>query len=529
MRSGELVGIPQSASPAMRQMHMRLGTESLHDMSMVQAGIRPGVANSVKTNELVARRRGKPFEFEHPDLEAILGKSYGVVVFQEQIDQILMKVCGYTGGQAEDIRDAVYKRRREDFAAAIRDQIVSRALANGYPPAVADRVYELTSSFKGYAFSQGHSLAFAEISLRSVKLMQDHPAAYFASLLSAMPCGYYGPVTIANEARSRGVQVLPLCVNRSRLEFEVEDAHDPATGLALPRGAVRVGLMQLSGLSNKTRDRILECHADALGAQDERPRQTMAPPAERGGVATMGLGDPEGAGLWRAAGLRAFGSVFDLCRKVEPRRDELEALILCGALDGLHPNRRAMLWAAEEALAYGKAARLKGPHPSLDLDFGEPPLDLSVADFDAQERAVHERSLLGMDVARHLMAFERERVSARGCITADEARRLPQGARAQVVGNPIRLRFPPTPSGKRVVFFDLEDESSIVNVTVFDRVYQADGRAIVCEQYVVATGVVQWRQGSPCFLLEAARPYRPVLLAGREAALPIGSADFLVG
>jgi error-prone DNA polymerase len=201
MRSGELIGIPQSASPAMRQAHVRLRTQDLNDASLVQAGIRPGVGGAVKLNELIARRRGKPYKFLHTDFEPILGLTYGIIVFQEQVDQLLQQFCAYTGGQAEDIRDTIHKRRREDIGAILREKIVEKVLERGYSLEIANEVCELVCGFKGYGFAQGHALAFAEVSLRSVWCMQNHPAEYFASLLSAQPAGYYGPCTIANEAK----------------------------------------------------------------------------------------------------------------------------------------------------------------------------------------------------------------------------------------------------------------------------------------------------------------------------------------
>ncbi|MER3497002.1 MAG: hypothetical protein C4320_09775, partial [Armatimonadota bacterium] len=257
MRSGELIGIPQSASPAMRQAHQRLRTENLDDASLVQAGIRPGVGGAVKINELIARRRGKPYTLEHPDLAAILGNTYGVIVFQEQVDQLLQTFCRYTSGEAEDIRDGIYKRRKESFAATVREQIITRALAAGYSPSVAETVYELVSQFSGYGFSQGHALSFAEVSLRAVWFMQNHPAEYFAALLSAQPSGYYGPCTIANEARSRGVAILRPDVNLSRERFVVEGVREEASGLLVPGGGIRTGWMQLGGLSAPVRERLI--------------------------------------------------------------------------------------------------------------------------------------------------------------------------------------------------------------------------------------------------------------------------------
>lgn len=526
MRTGELVGIPQSASPAMRQAHVRLRTNDLHDASLVQAGIRPGVGGAVKLNELIARRRGKPFRYEHPKMADILGLTYGIIVFQEQVDQLLQTFAGCTSGEAEEIRDAIHKRRREDYAQRIRDELLHKVLSSGYSASVAEKVFDLVAGFKGYGFAQGHALAFAEISLRSVWCMQHFPADYFAALLSAQPAGYYGPATLANEARARGVGILRPCVQNSAREFTVEaqsvvwgypqeltvrecvdgaswsssrtqapialqtgqdGAREPFR-LQVPCSAIRVGLMQVRGLSSQTLDTVL--------AQREH-----AP----------------------------FLSLFDFVRRVRPHRDELEALILCGALDGLCPHRRAVLWAVPSALEFAHAARGHAEEqPSLPFELPEPPLDFSMTDFGAEEKACDERALLGLDVDRHLMAYERDRVARKGAMPAAESRRLTHGSRVIVVGHAIRLRFPPTSSGRRVVFFDLEDESGMVNVTCFDDVYQRDGHSIVCSAYLTVVGEMQARDGHTGLLAHRVFSYRPRMLGGRVLDL-VSPADFLVG
>ncbi|MCW5937640.1 MAG: DNA polymerase III subunit alpha [Fimbriimonadaceae bacterium] len=506
MRSGELIGIPQSASPAMRQAHMRLETRDLHDASLVQAGIRPGVGGAVKINELIARRRGlKPYTFDHPDLEAILGHSYGIVVFQEQIDQLLQVFCGYSSGEAEDIRDEIHKRRREDYGESLKHVLISRAMEKGYSADVANQVYKYVAEFKGYGFAQGHALAFAEISLRSIYLQQNYPAPYFAALLDAQPAGYYGPCTIVNEARSRGVSILPPCINRSHMKWLVEDtisairdtpelvrrAHtkarqtiSPTIKLTVPSSAIRAPLVSVHGLSAKVAEKI------ALEVTK-----------------------------------RPFSSLYDLCVRVKPSRDELESLILCGACDSICANRRALLWAVVPTLDASRTQKGK-----LDLGGIEPTIDLSVEDFSDAEKSIRERAILGVDITRHLMAFERERVADRGGITASEAKRMEPNRKAIVVGNPIRLRFPPTPSGKRVVFFDLEDETGLLNVTCFDRVYQKDGHSIVCSPYVTIIGRSQWRDGHTAFLAERVFPYNPLITTLADTTqLPITTSDFLVG
>lgn len=484
MRSGELIGIPQSASPAMRQAHMRLRTENLEDASLVQAGIRPGVGGAVKLNELIARRRGwRSYRFEHPELERILGCTYGVVVFQEQVDQLLQSFFDYSSDEAEEIREAIHKRRREHYGEIIRSELIQRMLTKGFSRRLAAEVCELVTGFKGYGFAQGHALAFAEVSVRSIYCQQNYPAQYFASLLDAQPAGYYGPVTLCNEARNRGVVILPLDVNRSEDRCVVEDvvAHDYG-GLTVPGSGIRPSFRYVLGLEAETMRRIVS--------------------------------------------LRPYRSLFDFVEKVEPAVDELRNLIVAGAFDSLHANRRALLWTVREAIERAKSAKASG---GLGNDWDDPEIAGDIADFSDIEKAIHERRVLGLDIRQHLMAFERHHVASRGGIPTCEAKRLKHGEKAVVVGNPIRLRFPPTPSGKRVVFFDLEDETGLLNVTCFDRVYQRDGRNIVREAYVTVVGEAQDRDGHVAFLAHRVFAYRPILMRRLRdlAALPIESSDFL--
>lgn len=545
MRSGKLIGIPQSASPAMRQAHVRIRTQDLNDASLVQAGIRPGVGGAVKINELIARRRGKPYGFSHPDFEPILRHTYGIVVFQEQVDQLLQTFVGCSCGEAEEIRESIHKRRREGYAEAVQADLRARVEARGFAPNVAVDAVDLICAFQGYGFAQGHALAFAEISLRSVYCQQNYPAEYFAAILNAQPAGYYGPCTLANEARSRGVRVLPPDVNRSEVAFSVEDVvseQDPK--LVFPNGGLRVGLMQVSGVSKETRERITDRRlriagcglriagcglrvADVGSTGCPTMPKTGAPPADTEARCpndshtsrptrrrTSEIRDP----------LEPFRSFFDFVRRVQPARDELERLILCGALDDLYPNRRAMLWACG---APWTTATLDPE--ALPMELPEPELDPDIQDFSEVERALYERAILDLDVQRHLMAFERAHVCAKGGRTAKEIETLPHGTRAFIVGHPLRLRFPPTQSGRRVVFFDLEDESGILNVTMFDEAYQRDGHALICSAWVTVRGEVQDRDGFPAFLVHRVFPYQPVLgrLVDEEALAPLGAADFL--
>ena len=488
IRSGQLIGIPQSASPAMRQAHVRLRTENLTDASLVQAGIRPGVGGAVKINELIKRRRGANYTFDHPKLQDILGNTYGIIVFQEQVDQLLQEFGGYTSGEAEDIRESIFKKRREDFAQSIKSEVIKRIVDNGFAQVIADQVYDLVSGFNGYGFAQGHALAFAEISVRCVWLQQHHPGEYFCALLNAQPAGYYGPTTIANEARIRGAKILHPDVNISGVKFAIEDVKaDQDPKLVLPNGGIRVGFAQIHAISAETKQRIVNQQLQA-----------------------------------------SFTSMFDFAARVQPNRDELETLILCGCFDQLHSNRRALLWSIPLAQDYAKTyAGLNSG--TLPLILGEPQIPTDVADFSIPEKAIYERQLMGLDIHHHLMQFERPRIAAKGGVTSHGATLLPPGTKAFVVGNPIRLRFPPTKTGKRVVFFDLEDETGLLNVTCFDDVYQKYGHSIICSSYATVFGEVQDRDGYPAFLADRVMIYKPTLRSsvGSNLQIPVGASDFI--
>ncbi|MDR3691134.1 MAG: DNA polymerase III subunit alpha [Fimbriimonas sp.] len=489
MRSGQLIGIPQSASPAMRQAHIRLRTQNFRDAGIVQAAIRPGVGGAVKINEFIARRRGKPFSFSHPELQRILGPTHGIVVFQEQIDQLLQTFGGYTSDEAEEIREAIHKRRREDYVRNIKDNVVGNIQQNGFTREVAEEVYELVGGFQGYGFAEGHALAFAEISIRSIWCQQNYPSEYFAAMLDAQPAGYYGPCTLVNEARIRGVKVLPPDINRSEVTFSVEDVlseEDPK--LIVPNGGIRIALKQISGLSEATRERTVE--------------------SRNGGC---------------------YCSLFDYVARVRPDRDELERLILCGCFDTLERNRRSLLWAIPSAIEF--ADLVEATRTTLPLIPNEPPLPAGIAGFARKEEVLYERAILDLDVEKHLMAFERPRILAKGGITAAEASVLPNNVRGFAVGNPIRLRFPPTVSGKRVLFFDLEDETGLLNVTCFDDTYQRFGHSVICSPYVTVRGVAQDRDGHIAFLAHEIYPFKPSIhdQTPASAPLPITTADFLVG
>lgn len=434
LRSAETVGVFQLESPAQRQLQSRLGADRLEDVVASVALIRPGPVQGNMVEPYVRRRRGEePVTYLHPKLKPILEKTYGVVLFQEQVIAIATAVAGFTPGEADRLRRVMSKRRSQREMQALGEEFVAKAVANGVEIGTARRIFAGLQGYAGYGFCEAHAAAFATTAYRTAYLAQHHPAAYFAAILSSQPMGYYHPDTICNVARNRGVAILPPDINRSGAGFAVED------------GAIRVPLAQVRGMTRQALDDLLQARA------------------QQG----------------------AFWSFDDCRRRVRLPADILVNLILCGAFDRLHPNRRALL------------SRLREAPPlenGLFQDDRAEAGDGGLPDFSPAEKRVYAYRVLGINVGPHPMALLRGTPSVRGCLNSIELKKVPEGREVETAGVVIRPHRPPTRSGRIVVFFSLEDEFGMTDVTMFEDCYRRSGWILFAgARMVIVRGAVSPR------------------------------------
>lgn len=450
--SGETIGVFQLESPAQRALQARLGPDRFEDIVASVAIIRPGPIKGNMVEPFLARRKGQEeVTYLHPKLRPILEKTYGVVLFQEQVIEIATAIAGFTPGEADQLRRVMTKARNKEDMAAIGKLFTEKAAGCGVEPAVADTIFSYIQSYASYGFCEAHAAAFANTAYKTAYLVRHHPAEYFASLMSAQPMGYYPVNTLAGDARRRGAGLLPADINRSDSAFTVEE-WDPeawARFWAAEGGwqppfpalgkAIRIGLGQVKGVGAP----VLEAIAGARG--------------------------------------EGFTSLPDLCLKTAGKvpRDALEALIMAGAFDRIHPNRRELLWQAPHAL---ETARLCGEEAGAGaqstLALGGTAPHRSIPDFTAAEKYLKEYELLGLMVRGHYMNFARERLEREGYLTAARVKQAQSGALVRVAGVPVCPHRPPTRSGRIVVFLSLEDETGLVDLTIFEDVYQRYGHLI---------------------------------------------------
>ncbi|MDH7497540.1 MAG: error-prone DNA polymerase, partial [Syntrophomonadaceae bacterium] len=434
--SGQTIGVFQLESPAQRALQARLGASHMEDIVASVAIIRPGPIKGNMVEPYIARRQGKePVSFLHPKLEAILGKTYGVILFQEQVIEVATAIANFTPGEADGLRRVMTHARSHRAMEEIGEVFVARAVANGVERELAEEIFRCIAGYASYGFCEAHAAAFATTSFKTAYLLRHFPAEFYAAILSNQPMGYYPPYIIGNEARRRGIAILPPHLNLSGEKFEVEGK------------GIRIPLTRIKGLS-------------------------------RQGVASI---------LAR----RPFSSLEDLVARTELARDELESLIRCGALDSLDANRRRLLVLLPACLQ----ARQAGPGQG-GLDFAPAATaGLELPDFSEAEKRRDEFELLGMDVRGHVMEGFRRRLQAAGFLSSRQLAALPAGGPVRVAGMLFRPHRPPTRSGRVTVFMSLEDEFGLIEVTVFEDVYQRCGHRIFAPQHgpLVVEGMAQRR------------------------------------
>jgi error-prone DNA polymerase len=432
LNRGETIGVFQLESPAQRALQVRLGARDMEDVVASLALIRPGPIKGNMVEPFIARRQGRqPVTCPHPKLAPILEKTCGVVLFQEQVIAIAAELAGFTPGEADRLRRLMTHARSHREMRALGEEFVRRAVERGVDERTAREVFACIEGYASYGFCEAHAAAFATIAYRTAYLAAHFPAQLFAALLNNQPMGYYSAATLANEARRRGVRILPPEINLSGERFTVEG------------NAIRVPLTRVREMSRSALAAILK-------ARSEGP----------------------------------FLSLADFYRRTRVERNILKNLVLCGAFDTLHPNRRELLAWLPEVLALSSRQQT--------LDFGPPS---RLPDFSPAEKWALEYQILGLDTERHYMSFWRERLKKEGYLTSKELRHLPGRTRVKVAGLPVKPHRPPTRSGRTVVFFSLEDETGLTDVTVFADVYQEYGHLLFGPEVypLKVTGILERR------------------------------------
>ena len=449
--AGDTIGVFQIESRAQMSMLPRLRPRSFYDLVVEIALIRPGPIQGDMVHPYLRRRQGlEEVCFPHPSVERILGKTYGVPLFQEQVMRLAIAAGGFTPGEADQLRRAMGAWRKRGQMEVLSQRLIQGLIHNGIDPDYAQRVFEQIQGFGEYGFPESHAASFAVLVYASGYLRRHHRAAFTAALLNSQPMGFYSAATIAQDARRHGVGILPIDIQRSQWDCTLERPSntDPDRDIP-PPFSLRLGLRQIRGLRQDVAQRIVAVRRE-----------------------------------------RSFKGVVDLMLRARLPRSTLLRLGSAGAFRSLGLGRRESIWAIQALPAV--ASPLLAPAMTLEDPWeGLPPLSEA-------EEVMEEYATTGLSVESHPIGLIRSWLQSRRVPTATELKKMPTGVRLQVVGMVITRQRPGTASG--VLFLTLEDETGHVNVVVWAKVAERYRRVIRDEVMLSITGKLD-RQGAVCHLI----------------------------
>ncbi|MFC5172957.1 DNA polymerase III subunit alpha [Streptomyces mutomycini] len=442
IRSAETLGCFQIESPGQRDLVGRLQPATFHDLVVDISLFRPGPVAADMVRPFIEARHGRaPVRYPHPDLEGALRDTYGVVVFHEQIIEMVNIMTGCGRGEADRVRRGLSDPESQ---ARIRVWFAQQAARRKYGAEVIARAWEIIEAFGSYGFCKAHAVAFAVPTYQSAWLKAHHPAAFYAGLLTHDP-GMYPKRLLLADARRRGVPVLPLDVNRSAAAHRIELVSGDNGDI----WGLRLALSDVHGISE----------------------------AE---VARIEAGQP-------------YTSLLDFWQRARPGKPAAERLAQVGALDAFGANRRDLLLHLSELHRAQRGSGAKGNGAQLPLGDGHRTGTIGLPDLNDAERLSAELGVLSMDVSRHLMGDHHAFLEELGAVSAKRLREAGHGETVLVAGAKVATQTPPIRSGRRVVFTTLDDGTGLVDLAFFDDSHAACAHTVFHSWLLLVRGTVQRR------------------------------------
>ncbi|AOM82252.1 DNA polymerase III alpha subunit [Salisediminibacterium beveridgei] len=449
---GATNGIFQLESQGMRRVLKQLRPSRFEDIVAVNALYRPGPMEQIPT--FIARKNGEePISYPHADLETILKPTYGVMIYQEQIMQIAAVMAGFSLAEADLLRRAVSKKKKEELDRS-RTLFVSGAEGKGYSTAEAESVYDLIERFANYGFNRSHAVAYSMISCRLGWLKTHHPDAFMAALMEQTVHAPDKLVSFMAEARDMNLMVSGPSVQHSGLGVSVVER-----AIYLPLTVIRyTGVQAIEEI-----------------------------------VRVRGLEGP-------------FTSLFDFCKRVSLKkvnRRAIESLIMAGAMDDFGVERTTLFASLDDAIQYGDE---EGKGFSLfDQEGGEPAYTTG-GKMTLMNKLDEEQEAMGFYMSGHPVEDYEELLRPFNKMSIHEAidTHGQSGKTVRVAGMVEKVRYVQTKKGEQMAFIHITDETGGLDVTVFPKVLKNHQMSLKKQELVFLEGQMQWRQDQWNLIMEKA-------------------------
>ena len=489
---GEGTGVFQLESEGMREAMKKVRPSAFDDIVALVALYRPGAMSYIPA---YAKGKRNPESVTYPDerLRPITEPTYGCVLYQEQLMAIAREMAGFSGAEADDLRKAVGKKKR-DLMATMKDKFLKGLADSGTDPKVAADLWKLNEAAADYSFNKSHAACYGLISYRTAYLKANYPAEYMAAVISSVMNTKDKVPFFVNRCEEMGIEVLPPDVNASDHDFVVSE------------NAIRFGLDAVKNVGRAAVEAILRAREDG--------------PIE---------------------------SLWDFCERVDSRavnKRAIECLVKCGALDSTGASRRGMLETLPAAQSAGQKAQedaQMGQGSIFDFGGGEegggasgqaqhrPPIP--AAEFERAELLAMEKETLGTYLSEHPLTEVRGALRARVDCSLGELAGKQDGAWLTVGGIVTECKKIRTKSGSQMMFATLDDVEGQVEMLVFKADEAESAQTIAPDAIVLVRGRLDHKdRGETKLVVQEAERFEPnaAEIAAAPAAASAPSGPFEV-
>jgi error-prone DNA polymerase len=472
IQRADTVGVFQIESRAQMAMLPRLKPARFYDLVIEVAIVRPGPIQGGMVHPYLRRRTGEEEPISpHPCLDPILERTLGVPLFQEQVMQIAMVGAGYSPGEADQLRRDMAAWKKHGRLERHRARLLSGFAERGISQRFGEMLFNQIEGFAEYGFPESHAASFALLVYASAWLKARRPAPFACALLNSQPMGFYSPSVIVQDAQRHGVRVLSPSVIKSDWDSTLEDwAPEGIAPEGSREAALRLGLRLIRGMGEGAALAIMQARAEG-----------------------------------------PFSSIEDLVHRAGLKKNEVEALAEAGALEELVPGRREALWRAR---APREGGLFEGKPIEEERAVGLPKLR-------RMEQLLLDYGRVGLSVDDHPMKHLRSQLHRKGVLRAVDLKQMRHGEGVRVAGLVIGRQRPDTASG--VTFITLEDETGMVNLVVWKRLFEERYTVARHAQMMLVSGRLE-RQGDVVHVI--AQSLDKLRLRPEEEPLPLRSRDF---
>ncbi|MBC9933499.1 error-prone DNA polymerase [Chitinophaga qingshengii] len=434
----DTIGVFQIESRAQMSMLPRLKPRDFYDLVIEVAIVRPGPIQGDMVHPYL-RRRNKEEDpvYPKPELEAILKRTLGVPLFQEQAMEIAMVAADFTAAEADGLRRSMATFKAPGQVAKWREKLISGMVKKGYELEFAERIFKQLEGFGSYGFPESHAASFALLVYVSSWIKCYFPDVFACALLNSQPMGFYAPSQIVTDARNHKVTVLPVDVNRSYWDNSLEERKGDYWTL-------RLGFRQVKGLAQEEMEKLIAGRTIAY--------------THIHGIMDTGVS-----------------------------LSTLERLADADAFRSMKMDRRRALWEVS-ALADRPQVLFEG-QPSESASEAEVKLPLMTP----SEHVVQDYATMALSLKAHPVSFARQQLFARNVLSIRELERWPDGTPLRVAGLVLVRQRPGTASG--ICFITIEDETGSANLVAFEKIFKRFRKEIVTSRLLIVEGTLQ-REGS---------------------------------